>query len=57
MWSHLSHVVTLVTGDHTDHMWSHLSHEINISTADQNVHLLYDHNDEHAQRIDLRGRR
>ena len=31
MWSHLSHVVILVTCGHTCHIWSHVSHFINQS--------------------------
>ena len=32
MWSHLFHVVTIVTCDHTCHKWSILSHVVTIVT-------------------------
>ena len=38
MWSHLSHVVTLVTYGHTWHMWSHLSHVVTLVTCGHTCH-------------------
>ena len=38
MWSHLSHMVTLVTSGHNCHMWSHLSHVVTLVTYGHTCH-------------------